>query len=144
MERKRPPSKERTTGCNLFALIRRKKVAKIAILGCKRIQDQLCVACAKCLKAMDLREGEFSRYENQKVELVGLGDCGDCPGLIMPKITLMNEVIAAIHRDYEVIHLGTCVLKAKLAGKCPLDLDALASLIPAKFEKEFVVGTHPY
>ena len=89
---------------------------KIAIIGCKRIQDQLCVACEKCLKAMSKREGEFARYKDDDVELIALGNCGDCPGLIMPKVMLMNEIAAGLDREYDIIHLGTCVVKARNTG----------------------------
>ena len=84
---------------------------KIAIVGCKRIQDQLCIACEKCLKAVSVKDGEFARYDDD-IELVALGNCGDCPGLIMPKITLMEEIAASIDRKYDVNHLGTCIVKA--------------------------------
>ncbi len=118
-------------------------MTKIAIVGCKRIQDQLCVACEKCLKAMSLKEGEFARYDDD-LELVALGNCGDCPGLIMPKLTLMGEIAASLDREYDVIHLGTCVVKAKKTGQCPLDFDKVANLVKENFGKEVVVGTHNY
>lgn len=119
-------------------------MTRVAIVGCKRIQDQLCVACAKCLKGMSLREGEFSRYKGQEVELVALGNCGDCPGLIIPKLKLMKEITGMLERDFDVIHLGTCVVKAKKTGQCPLDFDRVAALVKENFGKEVVVGTHPY
>ena len=118
-------------------------MAKIAVVGCKRIQDQLCIACEKCLKAISLKEGEFARYEDD-VELVALGNCGDCPGLIMPKLTLMNEIADNLGRNYDVIHLGTCVVKAKKTGKCPLDFEQIAALVRDNFGKKVVVGTHNY
>jgi len=119
-------------------------MTKIAISCCKRIQDQLCIACEKCLKAISKREGEFSRYKDDDLELIALGNCGDCPGLIMPKVTLMNEMAACIDRDYDVIHLGTCIVKAKKTGECPLDFDKLTTLIKENFHKKLVVGTHNY
>ena len=75
---------------------------------------------------------------------MALGDCGDCPGFIMPKITLMNEIAGMLDRDYDVIHLGTCVVKAKKTGKCPLDFEQLRTLIKENFDKELVIGTHDY
>ena len=117
---------------------------KIAIVGCKRIQDQLCLACEKCLKAMNLREGEFARYKDDELELMALGNCGDCPGLIMPKVTLMNEIAAMLNREYDIIHLGTCVVKAKKTGQCPLDFEKLTQLMKENFNKEVVIGTHNY
>jgi predicted metal-binding protein len=101
------------------------------------------VACEKCLKAISKREGEFSRYKDG-IELVALGNCGDCPGLIMPKLTLMKEIGEYLDRQFDVIHLGTCVVKAKKTGQCPLDFDKVASLVKENFGKELVVGTHPY
>ena len=119
-------------------------MARIAIVGCKRVQDQLCIACAKCLKALKNREGEFARYKDDEVELVALGDCGDCPGLIMPKITLMNEINNMLDNGFDIVHLGTCVVKAKKTGQCPLDFDKVTTLVKENFGKEVVIGTHPY
>ena len=118
-------------------------MAKIAIVGCKRVQDQLCIACEKCLKAISLKDGEFARYDDT-IELVALGNCGDCPGLIMPKLTLMNEIAEMLGREYDVIHLGTCVVKAKKTGQCPLDFEKIATLVKENFGKEVVIGTHNY
>jgi predicted metal-binding protein len=119
-------------------------MTRVAIIGCKRIQDQLCVACAKCLKALSKREGEFSRYGDEEVKLIALGNCGDCPGLIIPKIKLMTEVTQGLDRDFDVIHLATCVVKARKTAQCPLDFDKVAALVKENFGKEVVVGTHPY
>lgn len=119
-------------------------MTRIAILGCKRIQDQLCVACAKCLKGISTREGEFERYKGQDVELVALGNCGDCPGLIIPKVKIMKEIMSVLDRDFDTLHLGTCVVKAKKTGQCPLDFDRVKALVKDNFGKEVVVGTHPY
>jgi len=118
-------------------------MTRIAIIGCKRIQDQLCIACEKCLKAVALKEGEFARYDDD-IELVALGNCGDCPGLIMPKITLMNEIAGTIDRGFDIIQLGTCVVKAKKTAAGPLDFDKIATLVKANFGKEVVIGTHNY
>lgn len=119
-------------------------MTRIAIVGCKRIQDQLCIACEKCLKAVNKKEGEFARYYEDDIELVALGNCGDCPGLIMPKLILMAEIARSIDMDYDVIHLGTCIVKAKKTGQCPLDFDRIKNLVKENWGKEVVVGTHNY
>jgi predicted metal-binding protein len=93
---------------------------------------------------MSEREGEFARYKDEDLELMALGNCGDCPGVIMPKVTLMNEIADYLDRDFDTIHLGTCVVKAKKTGKCPLDFEQLAGLFKQNFGKELVVGTHDY
>ena len=118
-------------------------MTKIAIIGCKRIQDQLCVACEKCLKAISKKEGEFSRYADG-IELIALGNCGDCPGLIIPKIKLMKEIGDTLEQDFDVIHLGTCIVKAVKTAQCPLDFEKVAMLVKENFGKDIVVGTHPY
>jgi predicted metal-binding protein len=118
-------------------------MTKIAIVGCKRIQDQLCIACEKCLKAVRVKNGELARYDDE-IELVALGDCGDCPGLIMPKLTLMKEIAGTLDESFDVVHLGTCVKKAKMTGDCPLDFDKIAQLVKENFGAELVVGTHTY
>lgn len=118
-------------------------MTKVAIVGCKRIQDQLCIACEKCLKAVQTKDGEFAQHGDD-IELVALGNCGDCPGLIMPKLTLMEEIAASIGRKYDVIHLGTCIVKAKKTGQCPLDFDLIKKLVKENFGKEVIIGTHNY
>lgn len=116
---------------------------RVAIIACKRIKDQLCIACEKCLKAISRKEGEFSRYKDG-VQLVALGTCGDCPGLIIPKLKLMKEISAGLDVDYDVIHLGTCVKKAMETANCPMDFESLSKMIKESFGKDLVLGTHPY
>jgi len=38
-------------------------MAKISILYCERIKDFSCIACAKCYKGIQERNGEFSRHD---------------------------------------------------------------------------------
>ena len=118
-------------------------MVRIAIVGCQRIRDKSCIACEKCFKAISKKDGEFARYDDE-IELMALGNCGDCPGLIMPKVTLMNEVAQMLDRQCDTVHLGTCVVKAKKTGQCPLDFDQLRTLFKENFGKELVVGTHDY
>lgn len=102
------------------------------------------MACAKRLKGLSLRGGEFSRYKGQEVEPVAFGNCADCLGLIIPKLKLMKETTASLERDFDVVHLGTCVVNAKKTGQCPLDFDRVEVLVSENFNKKEVVGTHPY
>lgn len=119
-------------------------MANIVVLYCKKIQDHSCVACAKCFKGMDERSGEFARYEGEDLHLVGLTDCGDCPGLAIPRLKLLGEVARMLDRPIEAVHLGTCVKTAMETGGCPLDFDELRFLVEQKFGYRVVLGTHPY
>ncbi len=117
-------------------------MAKIAILYCKRIQDHSCIACAKCYKAMAERSAEFARYD--QVDLVAMTDCGDCPGLTVPRVKLLSEITHNLDRDVEVIHLGTCMKLAMETAQCPIDFDDLKITLEKKFHVQVVLGTHSY
>ncbi len=114
----------------------------IAILYCKRIQDHSCIACAKCYKGIKEKNGEFARHEN--IELVAMSDCGDCPGLTVPRVKLLNEITKGLDRSIDVLHLGTCVKLAMETADCPIDYDDLKPILESKFGIEVVLGTHTY
>lgn len=117
-------------------------MARIAILYCKRIQDHSCVACAKCFKGMAEKAGEFARHDT--IDLVAMTDCGDCPGLTVPRVKLLREMTRGLDREFDVLHLGTCMKIAMETAQCPIDFDALKTTLEAKFEVRVVLGTHPY
>jgi predicted metal-binding protein len=116
----------------------------VAILFCKKIQDHSCIACAKCHKGMSERNGEFARYADDHIELVGMTDCGDCPGLTVPRVKLLHEVMKGLDRKIDVIHLGTCMKLAMETADCPIDYDDLKIVLEQKFGVEVVLGTHSY
>lgn len=122
--------------------MRRESVARIAILYCKRIKDHSCIACAKCFKAIQEKSAEFRRDDD--VELVAMTDCGDCPGLVVPRVKLLSEVTKNLDREVEVLHLGTCIKLAMETAQCPIDFDDLKPLIENKFGMKVVLGTHSY
>ena len=117
-------------------------MSNVAILYCKRIKDQSCIACAKCYKGMSEKNGEFARHDN--IELVAMTDCGDCPGLAVPKVKLLNEITRSLDRRIDVLHMGTCVKLAMETAECPIDFDSLKPILESKFGIEVVLGTHSY
>ena len=117
-------------------------MANVAILYCKRIKDQSCIACAKCHKGMAEKNGEFAQHDH--IELVAMTDCGDCPGLTVPKVKLINEITKSLDRPIEKIHLGTCVKLAMETAECPIDYDNLKAIIKNKFGIDLILGTHSY
>ena len=117
-------------------------MSKIAILYCKRIQDHSCIACAKCHKGMHERNAEFGRYD--EIELVAMSHCGDCPGLVVPRVKLLNEITTSLGREIEVLHLGTCMKLAMETADCPIDFEELKPTLENKFGIEVVLGTHAY
>jgi predicted metal-binding protein len=117
-------------------------MARIAVLYCKRIKDHSCVACAKCYKGMREKNGEYAQHD--EIDLVAMTDCGDCPGLVVPRVKLLSEVSKNLGREIDVLHLGTCVKLAMGTAQCPIDFDALRPTIEKKFGCKVVLGTHSY
>lgn len=117
-------------------------MSRIAILYCKRIKDHSCIACAKCFKGMAEKNGEFGRHD--EIELVGMTDCGDCPGLAVPRVKLLSEIAGNLERPIEKIHLGTCVKLAMETADCPIDFEELKITLDKKFGVELILGTHSY
>ena len=117
-------------------------MSRIVILWCKRIKDHSCVACAKCYKGIAEKNGEFARHED--IELVAHTDCGDCPGLVVPRVKLLSDVTKNLDQPIETLHLGTCVKLAIETAKCPIDFEKLKPILEAKFGINVVLGTHSY
>ena len=117
-------------------------MARIAVLYCKKVKDHSCIACAKCYKAMAEGNGEYGRHE--LIELCGMTDCGDCPGLVVPRVKVLSEITKNLDRPFDVLHLGTCVKLAMETAECPIDLDHLKPILENKFGVEVVLGTHNY
>ncbi|MDP8239323.1 MAG: CGGC domain-containing protein [Candidatus Hatepunaea meridiana] len=111
----------------------------IAIFYCKRIQDHTCIACAKCFKAAPLKNGKFSQYD-EEIEIVAMTDCGDCPGLLMPRVPMIRTLGGHV----DAVHLGTCVTQAKEHGECPLDLEEMKVKLEKKLGIPVIIGTHDY
>jgi len=117
-------------------------MAKIAILYCKRIKDHSCIACSKCFKGIAEKNAEFAKYD--EIELVALTDCGDCPGLVVPRVKLINELTKNLDRSFDTLHLGTCVKLAMETAECPIDFDFIKPMLENKFGIKVVLGTHSY
>ncbi len=117
-------------------------MTRIAILYCKRIKDHSCIACSKCFKGVQEKNAEFARYS--EIDIVGMTDCGDCPGLIVPRVKILIDTAKELGRNIDALHLGTCVKSAMNTSACPLDFDELKVYIETKFNIPVVLGTHSY
>lgn len=117
-------------------------MAKVAILYCEKIKDHSCVACAKCHKGMAEKNGEFAVHKS--IELVGMTDCGGCPGLAVPRVKLLKEVTDNLDRSFDTIHLGTCMKTAMETAGCPIDFEELQVNLENKFGAKVILGTHSY
>ena len=108
------------------------KITKIGIIICDRYRT---CAGGKCLRSMRNREGAFSRYQDEEVELVGYTTCNGCPGGNIEYAG--NEMI---NNGVEVIHLATGFLVGY--PPCPY-IDTFKRFLENRYPVEVVLGTHP-
>lgn len=100
------------------------------------------MSCANGLEGMAERNANFARCD--EVELVALTDCGDCPGLVAPRVKLLAEVTKNLGRPFDAVHLGTCVKLAMETAACPINVGELQVVMQARFGVPLRLGTHTY
>jgi len=114
-------------------------VEKILIVGCKKGMDDVCIGCSRCLVGFNRREGEFERYKDQEAEVMGLLNCGDCPGAtIVTRLAQVKLWNAPMNEKPTKVHIAAC-----LVDHCPYK-DTIVGKIKAKAGVEVIEGTHPY
>ena len=124
----------------LFVVCRiRSDIQKVLIIGCKRTMDDVCIGCSRCLVAFNRRDGEFARYKDTDAQLIGLLNCGDCPGAsIVPRLAQMNLWNKPMEEKVTKIHFGPCV-----TDHC-MYKETLMDKVKATAAVEVIPGTHPY
>jgi predicted metal-binding protein len=105
---------------------------RIGIIICDRYKT---CAGGKCFKAIKSREGAFSRYKENEIEVVGFTTCNGCPG---GNIEYAPEEM--IKNGAHVIHLATGFVVGY--PPCPYT-NYFIKLIESKFNIKVVLGTHP-
>jgi predicted metal-binding protein len=105
---------------------------RLGIVICDRYRT---CAGGKCLRAMRRREGAFSIYQGENIELVGYTTCGGCPGgnIEYAPAEMKNNGV-------QVIHLATGLIVGY--PPCPY-IESFCSFIRTKYDLEVIVGTHP-
>ncbi|MBU2644680.1 CGGC domain-containing protein [bacterium] len=112
---------------------------KVVIIGCKRVMDDVCVACSRCMVGFNRKAGEFERYSESGAELIGMLGCGDCPGAgIVPRLVAMKTWNLPMNEQPTKIHIAPCI-----ADHCPYK-ESIMAKIKAKAGIEVIVGAHPY
>ena len=115
---------------------------RIAILYCKRIKDVSCVACGKCFKAASEGSGEFARRD--AVQIAAMTDCGDCPGLVVPRVKQLKELGAVLDTPIDTVYFGTCMKLAMETSHCPIDFEDTEMVVTKQLGVDVVLGTHAY
>jgi len=105
---------------------------KIGIIICDRYRT---CAGGKCLRSMRNREGAFSIYADNEIELVGYTTCDGCPG---GNIEYAGEEM--VKNGAQVIHLATGLLVGY--PPCPY-IDTFKNFLEHRYGVNVVLGTHP-
>lgn len=105
---------------------------KIGVIICDRYRR---CAGGKCLRAIRHREGAFSIYTGQEVELVGYTTCDGCPG---GNIEYAGEEM--VKNGAQVIHLATGLIVGY--PPCPY-IQTFKDFLEKRNGVKVVVGTHP-
>lgn len=112
---------------------------KILIVGCKKAMDDVCIGCCRCMVGFNRKKGEFERYKNQDSEVIGLLNCGDCPGVtIVTRLSQVNLWNKPMDEKVTKVHIGPCIVE-----HCPYR-DTIIKKIKARAGVEVIEGTHPY
>ena len=112
----------------------------IGIIYCEKIQDTSCVGCAKCYKAVNDKLFAFEGQDD--VNIVFKTGCGDCPGLVLPRIQLQMLCLEKLETPVDEIYFGTCVQKAHGMMNCPMNLPGITKKLEAVYQVPVHVGTH--
>jgi predicted metal-binding protein len=70
--------------------------------------------------------------------------CGDCPGLVVPKVDLQMTVLKSLDVKVDEIYFATCVQKATKLMNCPMNVDGVTEVMQNKFGVPVHMGTHDY
>lgn len=105
---------------------------KLGIIICNRYHT---CAGGKCFRSLHNREGAFSIYKDQEVELVGYTTCDGCPGG-----NVEYAPAEMIKNGAEVIHLATGLVVGY--PPCPR-ITTFKDFIEEKYGLKAVYGTHP-
>jgi predicted metal-binding protein len=105
---------------------------KLGIIICDRYSR---CAGGKCFRAMANREGAFSIYAGQDVDLVGYTTCDGCPG---GNIEYAGDEM--VKNGAQVIHFATGLVVGY--PPCPY-INTFKDFLEKRYNVKVVVGTHP-
>ncbi len=110
---------------------------KVGILGCQNFMQRGCPGSDVCWKCFDFareKKGQFSRYDDEPVEVVAMANCGGCSGNRMVK-----QGVMLANKGAEIIHLAGCYAQQEF--HCPyVDAGRLKEQIEEKTGRAVVIG----
>jgi predicted metal-binding protein len=91
-----------------------------------------------------VNEKTFAFADGEERRIVFKTGCGDCPGLVLPRIQLQMLVLEKLEVKLDEIYFATCVKKAKGMMNCPMNLDGIKAKLAETLGVPVHVGTHEY
>jgi len=112
-------------------------MAKVGILGCESVNNDMNCVMIGCFGNLRGREGKFKDYpEDEPLDLVGIIQCGGCPTAVGTD-RVWQKVQALVDYGIESLHLTSCLIQI-----CPFK-DAFLETIRKEYpELKVVEGTH--
>ena len=110
-------------------------MARIGIMTCSNITQDLGCPASVCLKAVRTKGGMFARY-NDNIDLMGIINCASCPG-ILGADKLVNRIRALVELNVDAIHFSSCMIDF-----CP-SKEKYRKMINENYpDIDVVLGTH--
>jgi len=112
-------------------------MAKIGIISCGNVKNELSCSAVGCFRSFNGREGQFKRYQDDKeLQIVGFSTCAGCPTLLAPEKILLKVKPLVEMSQAEIIHFATCMVNL-----CPF-VNKYKNVVNAKYPHvEVVMGT---
>jgi predicted metal-binding protein len=112
-------------------------MAKIGILGCESVTNEMNCVMIGCLGNLRTREGLFKDYpEDDPPELAGIINCGGCPTAVGSD-RIWQKVQALVDYGVTAIHLSSCLVQL-----CPFKDDFKKTIQTDYPDIKVVEGTH--
>ncbi len=89
--------------------------------------------------AFNRRNGEFEEYDQVDAQIIGLLNCGDCPGAtIVPRLVQMNLWEKTMDEKVTKVHIDVCIV-----DHCP-HKDIIIEKIKTESGVDGILGMYPY
>jgi len=105
---------------------------KLGIIICDRYKS---CAGGKCFRAMQNREGAFSIYKEEEIEIAGYTSCGGCPGG-----NIEYTIDEMVKNGVTHVHFATGMIVGY--PPCPR-INYFHDFIETNWDVKVIYGTHP-
>jgi len=86
---------------------------KLGLIRCKQTQD-MCPG-STCFTVFDYKMFEFDKFEDEEIKVLGVNDCGGCPGK-----KAVPRAVEMIKRGVDTIVFASCISRGTPIGvPCP-------------------------